>query len=224
MDAEKRNQEEYKHMKSIKCKICRRLGAKLFLKGERCFSPKCAMIKRPYAPGQTKKNARRKNISEYGKEFAEKQKLRRWYGLSERQFAKYVTNVLDKMKFSKERSDEKLVRSLELRLDTTVYKMGLAESQRQSRILVSHNHILVNGKKANVPSYALKKGDVISVKPKSIINKYFINVALRLKKHQAPSWLKIDVKNIKGEIISQPTCEEVALPIKLSSIFEHYSK
>jgi small subunit ribosomal protein S4 len=209
-------------MKSVKCKICRRLGRKMFIKGARCFSPKCAMVKRPYAPGQIKKN--KSTLSEYGREFSETQKIKRWYGLRETQFKNYVVSILDKMASSKERSDEKLIRILELRLDNTVLRLGLADSHAQARKIVSHGHISVNGKKVNIPSFQTKKGDIISVMPLSKEKAYFKTVAEKIKKYQAPSWIKLDTKNLSGEIIALPSCQEVALPIKLSSIFEHYSK
>lgn len=208
--------------KSIKCKICRRLQRKMFIKGARCFSPKCAMVKRPYAPGQIKK--RGSALSEYGREVAETQKMKRWYGLRETQFKNYVVSVLDKMASSKERADEKLIRLLELRLDNTVFRLGFGDSHAQARKITSHGHIMVNGKKVNIPSFQLKKGDVITIVPKSKDKKYFQDLAIKIKKYQAPSWLKLDTKNLSGEVISLPTNQEVALPIKLSSIFEHYSK
>ncbi len=195
----------------------------MFIKGARCYSPKCAMVKRPYPPGQIKKN--KSQLSEYGREFAEIKKIKQWYGLRETQFKNYVSSILEKMASSKERADEKLIRLLELRLDNTVLRLGFADSHAQARKITSHGHISVNGKKVNIPSYQLKKGDIISVMPRSKDKKYFQDLANnKIKKYQAPSWIKLDVKNLSGEIIALPTCQEVALPIKLSSIFEHYSK
>ena len=138
------------------------MGQKLFLKGDRCFSQKCAMVKRAYAPGPQKKR-RGGNPSEYKKSLEEKQTLKKWYGLSERQFKRYVNETLEKMGKVENVSNE-LIKRLELRLDNAIFRLGFAKSRNQARQMVSHSYFLINGKPVNIPSYSIKKGDVISIK------------------------------------------------------------
>jgi len=209
-------------MKDKKCKICRRLGVKLFLKGERCFSQKCPMITRPYAPGEKGKK-RTRPPSEYGKELREKQKLKNWYNLKERQFRKYVKEVLGK-RGKVEDAGVLLVRKLESRLDNVVFRMGFTLSRVQARQIVNHGHFLVNGRKVNIPSYQVKKGDKISLHASSRNKAIFQNLPISLKKHQAPSWIKINIEKLEGEIVGQPNLEEAGLPAEISTIFEYYSK
>ncbi|MCD6550152.1 30S ribosomal protein S4 [bacterium] len=209
-----------------KCKICRRLGTKLFLKGEKCFSPKCPMVRKPYPPGKRKK--RRTSMSEYNRELREKQKLRNWYNLREAQFKNYVKEVLKKRGRGKEEQGKDaptlLIQKLESRLDNIVFRMGFADSRSQARQLVSHGHILVNKRKVNIPSFEVKKGDKISVAESSKKKKIFQEIATKLKKKQIPSWLKVDVQKLEGEVKSLPTLEEVAPPVEISMIFEFYSR
>lgn len=211
-------------MKNLKCKICRRLGIKLFLKGERCLSPKCPIIKRPYPPGEKRKRRRRTVApSEYAKELTEKQKLRSWYNLRENQFRNYIKEILAK----KTRTDDAetlLIRKLEGRLDNMVFRMGFASSRKQARQLVSHGHFLVNGKKVNIPSYQTKKGDIISLRSVSHSKAAFQNLVATLKKYQPPSWIKLNVKKLEGEITGLPSLEEITPPAEISAIFEYYSR
>jgi len=209
-------------MGELKCKICRRLGIKLFLKGERCLSPKCPIIKRPYPPGEKRKR-RTGASSEYAKELAEKQKLRNWYNLRENQFRNYVKEILAK----KTRTDDAgtlLIRKLEGRLDNMVFRMGFASSRRQGRQLVSHGHFLVNGRKVNIPSYQTKKGNIISLRLVSHSKAAFQNLVATLKKYQPPSWIKLNIKKLEGEITGLPTLEEITPPAEISAIFEYYSR
>lgn len=209
-------------MKDKKCKICRRLGIKLFLKGDRCLSPKCAMIKRPYAPGQKSKK-RRGNISEYGKELKEKQKLKNWYNLSEKQFRNYVKEILEKG--SKiENAGDSLLKKLESRFDNIVFQMGFAPSRPKAKQIISHGFFLINGRKVNIPSCQLKKGDKISLNAKASKKISFQNLSTLLKKHKAPSWIKLDADKLEAEIIGEPSLEEMTPPAEISSIFEFYSK
>ena len=211
---------------TTKCKICRRLGTKLFLKGEKCFSPKCPMVRKPYPPGKRKK--RRTSMSEYNRELREKQKLRNWYNLREVQFKNYVKEVLKKRGRGKEEEGKDaptlLIQKLESRLDNIVFRMGFADSRSQARQLVSHGHILVNNKKVNIPSFEVKKGDKISINENSKKKKIFQEIATKLKKKQIPSWLKVDVQKLEGEVKLLPTLEEVAPPVEISMIFEFYSR
>jgi len=212
--------------KDAKCKICRRAGRKLFLKGEKCFSPKCPMIKKAYPPGSIKKR-RTRPLSEYGKELREKQKLREWYGLGERQFSRYVKEVLEKVhqaSSAAENPAEILVRKLENRLDNVVFRLGMAANRTQARQMICHGHFLVNGKPVDIPSFILKKGDKVSIRPNSQKKTIFQNLKQTLKKQQAPSWLKLDKTKIEGEIVGLPTLEETSPPAEISSIFEFYSR
>ncbi len=180
------------------------------------------MIKRPYAPGQKAKR-KSKALSEYGKELAEKQKMKNWYNLRERQFAKYVREALDKRSKTEDAGDV-LVKKLESRLDSAVFRMGFASSRAQASQQVGHGHFLVNGKKIDVPSYHTKKGDKISVSPFSAKKPVFQNLAVVLKKYNPPSWIKINPEKLEGEIIKDANFKEASFPAEISSIFEFYSK
>ena len=209
-------------MKNNKCKICRRLGTKLFLKGDRCLSSKCSMIRKAYPPGMRGKG-RKRSITEYGKELKEKQKLRNWYNLRERQFKNYIKEVFKKQDRTENIADL-LINKLESRLDNTVFRSGFTSSRLQARQLVNHGHFLVNGKKVNIPSYQVKKGDKITLSQKARQKSVFNNISSILKKHEPPSWIKINVEKLEGEIIGKPSLEETAPPAEISSIFEFYSR
>jgi len=209
-------------VKEAKCRICRRLGVKLFLRGEKCLSPKCPMVKRPYPPGLPGKR-RKSPPSEYKKELIEKQKLRYWYGLSDRQLKKYVKEVLEK-RGKVEDVSTLLIQNLEKRLDNVVYRLGFAVSRDQARQLVSHKFFLVNGKPVNIPSFSLKVGDTVSLKPQKLKKAIFKDLKERLKKHQVPSWLSLDPEKFEGKVISEPKVEEVAPPVEVSAVFEFYSR
>ena len=213
---------EFKFMKDSKCKICRRLGTKLFLRGERCLSQKCSMVRKPYPPGPKAKK-RRRAFSEYGKELKEKQKLKNWYNLEERQFRKYVKEIL-KARGKVADVGVALIKTLESRLDNVVFRLGFASSRNAARQMVSHRHFMINDKPIDIPSYLVKKGDKISLKPSSAKKTIFQKLFPFLKKHNPPSWLKLDAKNLEGKVTDSPNLEEAALPAELSSIFEFYSK
>ena len=207
--------------KEPKCKKCRRAGVKLFLKGARCTGPKCAMVKKNYPPGE--KGKRRSRSSEYGKELNEKQKLRHWYNLREKQFKSYVTEAMKKQG-GEEGSGDVLIKSLENRLDNTVYRMGLADSRPKAKQLVSHGLILVNGRKVDVSSFSVSEGDVISVNPNKKDKKVFENLTEKLKDQDVPSWLYFDRKKLEGKVTGEPVPEEVEPPVRMTSIFEFYSR
>lgn len=209
-------------MQDTKCTNCRRAGVKLFLKGDRCFSQKCPMIKRAFPPGQKGKR-RPRPLSEYGKELREKQKLKNWYNLREKQFSNYVKSILAK-KQSKEDPSILLVRKLENRLDNTVFKMGFAISREQGRQLVCHGHFFVNGKRVDIPSYAVKKGDIVSIRPNSRKAVIFKDTANVLKKYKPPSWVNVDATKLEGQVVGDPSLEEASLPVDIQLIFEFYSK
>lgn len=199
------------------CRICRREGTKLFLKGERCYSPKCAITKRPAPPGQH--GLSRKKLSEYGLQLREKQKTKKAYGMLERQFAKYYRTA-EKMRGQ---TGENMLVLLESRLDNVAYRMGIGVSRAQARQIVNHSHITVNGKMVNIPSYICKAGDVIAVKENRKSNKFFENVK-SLKKLNLPKWLEFDVEKLEGRIIAAPERDDIDLTISENMIVELYSK
>ncbi len=210
-------------MSNEKCKICRRLGVKLFLKGERCISPKCAMIKSPYPPGEKRKKRSRSGFSEYSKELSEKQKIKNWYNLREKQFSNYVKGVLNKRN-KKEDAGTALIKKLEFRLDNIVFRLGFSPSRKTARQLVSHGHFLVNNRKVDVPSYQVRKGDIISLHSSSKDKTFLKNILPALKKHQTPSWIKFNPDKLEGEITGEPSLEEASLPGEILTVFEFYSK
>jgi len=209
-------------MLNAKCKICRRLGVKLFLKGEKCLSPKCPMVKKAYPPGQKGKR-RVKALSEYAKELREKQKLKNWYNLKERQFRKYVKETLEK-RGKVEDAATRLIQTLESRLDNVVFRLGFASSRRKAKLLISHRHFLVNDKVINIPSYLVKKGDKIKIRPTSYKKTVFQNLSTTLKKYETPAWLELNIEKLEGKVVRRPSLEEIAPPVEISSIFEYYSR
>ena len=203
-----------------KCKKCRRANQKLFLKGERCFGPKCAMTRRPYAPGVHGKAFRRRS-SEYGQQLTEKQKVRYVYGVSETQFKNYFKEIAKKREGDKE---ELLIRRLESRLDNVVFRLGWASSRRMARQAVNHGHILVNKRKVDIPSYGVKPGDVIQIKEKSRKSNIFENLKASLKKYDAPAWLSLDKDKIEGKVKNMPNIEDMDRVGEISKIIEFYSR
>jgi small subunit ribosomal protein S4 len=209
-------------MQHDQCRTCRRLGQKLFLKGDRCFSPKCAVVKRAYAPGPQKKR-RGGAPSEYKKSLQEKQTLKKWYGVSEKQFKKYVKETLEKMGKVDDVSAE-LIRRLEKRLDNVIFRLGFAKSRIQARQIVSHGYILINGKPVNIPSYEVKKDDVISIKENKKAKGIFKELAEALKRHETPAWLTMNKDKLESKAIGEPNLDEVKPPAEISLIFEFYSR
>ena len=199
------------------CRLCRREGQKLFLKGDRCYTDKCAITKRNFAPGQHGQS--RKKVTEYGLQLREKQKVRRFYGISESQMYKYY-NIADK---SKGKTGENLLRILELRLDNVVYRMGLAGSRAEARQLVVHGHFTLNGAKADIPSLMTTVGDVIQVKERSRGTDKFKSLVENHNGNTA-SWLNIDLEQLKGTLVAEPTREDIDIPVEEHLIVELYSK
>lgn len=199
------------------CRLCRREGQKLFLKGDRCYTDKCAIVKRNFAPGQH--GASRKKVTEYGMQLREKQKVRRFYGISESQMYKYY-NMADKMKGI---TGESLFKLLELRLDNVVYRMGLASSRAEARQLVVHGHFQLNGSKVDIPSLLTTVGDVIQVKDKSRSTEKFKSL---VENHNGNtvSWLNIDLEQLKGTLVAEPTRQDIDIPVEEHLIVELYSK
>ncbi|TFZ41843.1 30S ribosomal protein S4 [Soehngenia longivitae] len=199
------------------CRLCRREGTKLYLKGDRCYSDKCALNKRNFAPGQHGKS--RKKTTEYGMQLREKQKVRRFYGLTESQMRMYFDKA-DKMKGI---TGENLLRLLELRLDNVVYRMGFASSRAEARQLVTHGHFLLNGRKADIPSLITNVGDTIEVKEKSKSSDKFKALMENRAGNTVP-WVDVDVEKMRGTIVTQPSREDIDLPVEEHLIVELYSK
>ncbi len=200
------------------CKLCRRENMKLFLKGDRCYSDKCAFERRPYPPGQHGQS--RLKFSEFALQLREKQKAKRYYGLSEKQFQKYF-ELADT---SKEVTGTALLKFLELRLDNVVYTLGFANSRREARQLISHNHFLVNGKRVNIPSMFVKKGDVVEVAAASKEMNKILSAIQAVSRRTVPSWLDANHAAFKGTVKDLPARDEVTIPVEESMIVEYYSR
>ena len=198
------------------CKLCRREGQKLFLKGERCYSTKCALEKRNYAPGQH--GQARKKQSDYGNQLREKQKAKRFYGVQETQFR----NLFDKAAKTSGKTGDNLLIMLETRLDNAVFRLGFAASRKEARQLVTHGHFTINGKKADIPSMEVKAGDVIAVKSRSQQSPKFKEI--RDMQITVPQWMDVDVNKLEGKILALPTREQIDTPIAEHLIVELYSK
>jgi small subunit ribosomal protein S4 len=192
---------------------------KLFLKGERCYTDKCAIERRNYAPGQHGQGRRRK-ISEYAVQLREKQRLKRMYGLLENQFRRYFTMA----ERSREITGEALLKLLERRLDNMVYRLGMARSRAEARQLVRHSHFLVNGKRVDVPSFLTKAGDVISIREKSRTSETFKRSIELSERRGVPTWLQLDAANFSGKVLKVPEREELTIPVNERLVVELYSK
>ena len=203
------------------CRLCRREGMKLFLKGDRCFTEKCAIEKRNYAPGQHGKGGRIKaKIQGYGLQLREKQKTKRLYGMMEDQFALTFTRA------SQEKGvvGETLLSKLERRLDNVVYRLGFGSSRAQARQLVRHGHVRINEKKLNVPSFQVRVGDVVSLAPRASKNALVADSVESVKGRGVPKWLELDAASIRGKVLSNPARDDVNFPIQEQLFVELYSK
>ena len=198
------------------CRLCRREGQKLYLKGERCYTDKCAISRRGYAPGQHGQG--RKKLSNYGLQLREKQKAKRFYGMLETQF-RQLFDKADKMSGI---TGENLLRLLETRLDNAVYRMGFASSRKEARQLVRHGHFTVNGRKVDIPSFVVSIGDVIKVKEKSMSSVKFKERAEAAA--NVPNWVQVNFENLEGKVVSLPTREDIDIPIAEHLIVELYSR
>ena len=201
------------------CRLCRREGQKLFLKGDRCYTDKCALERRAYAPGMHG-NARNKKMSEYGVQLREKQKARRYYGVLESQFADYFEMASKR----KGMTGENLLAILESRLDNVVYRLGFAMSRAEARQLVRHGHFTINGKKANIPSMLVNVGDVIELKDTSRSLDKFKGSLEANASRVIPKWLEMDKTHNTAKVVAVPAREDIDLPIEEHLIFELYSK
>ena len=200
------------------CRLCRREGIKLFLKGDRCYGDKCAIERRPYPPGQAGK--KRPRDSEYRVQLREKQKTKRIYGLLEKQFRGYYTLASRQTGIT----GENLLRILESRLDNVVYRLGFAKSRDEARQIVRHNHIHVNGRRVNIPSYRVRPGDLVAIGPKSKDMLMIKTALIASEKIEVPGWLEVDIEKLQGTILSLPTREMIDAPVREQLIVELYSK
>jgi small subunit ribosomal protein S4 len=199
------------------CRLCRRDGVKLFLKGERCYTSKCAIERRKYPPGQHGQKQRK--LAEYGQQLREKQKLKRIYRVLETPFANYFKEATRR----KGVTGETLLQLLESRLDNVVYRLGYALSRRQARQLVNHGHFKVNGRRVNIPSYLTKPGDVITVAEKS--RRGAIEEAARTAGgRRTPTWLSVDLNNFSGQVVSVPTRDQIDTQVEEALVVEFYSR
>jgi small subunit ribosomal protein S4 len=200
------------------CRLCRREGVKLFLKGDRCYSDKCGVERRPFPPGQAGK--KRPRDSEYRVQLREKQKAKRSYGILEKQFRNYYELASRQQGIT----GENLLRLLESRLDNVVYRLGFAASRDEARQTVRHNHILVNGNRVNIPSYRVRPGDVVSLAPKArdlVVVKAAIISSARV---EVPGWLQVDVEKLQGTVLSLPQRDQIDMAVREQLIIELYSK
>ena len=200
------------------CRICRRHGLKLFLKGERCFGPKCAIERRNFPPGDH--GQRRRKLSEYANQLKEKQKSRYIYGVLERQFRKHYATA-DRGQGA---TGVKLLRVLESRLDNVVYRLGFADSRKQARQLVRHGHFALNGRRTDIPSALVKANNVIAVMPKARQLEYFKIIQEGLARKSVPAWLDLDVAGMSGRVVNLPGRDEIEVPVNEQLVVEFYSR
>ena len=201
-----------------KCRLCRRVGEKLFLKGERCFTPRCAVERRRTAPGNV--SARRRRVSDHGIQLREKQKARYIYGIMEGQFRKYMEQAFKKPGVT----GQYLLELLERRLDNAVFRLGFAESRRHSRQLVLHGHFTVNGRKTNIPSYLLRPGEVIAWKESHKQRDFFKALTDNIPKRPVPQWLSLDTDEMTGTVASLPAEDDLTTAVDTRLIVEYYSR
>lgn len=209
-------------MNDKKCKLCRRAGKKLFLKSDKCFSPKCPFEKKPYAPGMLDSARKhRKTFSEYGFQLREKQKIKNIYGVSEKQFSSYVKEATSKHGVN---PANRLYENLETRLDSVVFRIGFASARSMARQMVSHGHITVNGRKVDVPSYRVKEGDVLEIRDGSKGKALFTDISSKLEKQNTPTWIKVDFKKAQGVIQGSPKLDKEDVVFNITSVLEFYSR
>jgi small subunit ribosomal protein S4 len=200
------------------CRLCRRLGDKLYLKGEKCFTPKCAFEKRPYPPGP--RSQRRRKVSDRGLQLREKQRGRAVYGILERQFHRYYEEAVRRHGVT----GDNLMRTLELRLDNVTFRLGFADSRAQARQIVLHGHLTVNGRKAAIPSHVLKIGDELGLTSRGQKSEYFKIVSENISSKQIPSWLNLDAGTMVGRVVTLPEVEEIGAKFNPATIVEYYSR
>lgn len=202
------------------CRLCRREGVRLYLKGERCSSAKCAIEKRPYPPGDTSQRRFRRRVSDYGIQLREKQKVRRIYGVLERQFRRYFAEAARRSGVT----GEVLLQLLEMRLDNVVWRLGLASSRAQARILICHGHFAVNGRRVSIPSYQVRPGDVVGVGESSRNLPPITAAAASAGGRRLPSWLQVEGDAMTAKVVSVPTRAEIDTQVQEGMVVEYYSR
>lgn len=200
------------------CRICRRLGEKLYLKGEKCYTPRCSFERRPFAPGQ--RSMRRRKVSDRGLQLREKQKARASYGVLERQFRRYYEQAVRRTGIT----GDNLMRILELRLDNVVFRLGFDESRAQARQLVRHGQISLNGHKADIPSHVVKLDDIIAWTARGAKSEFFAVAQEQIKGRTPPSWLALDAEQMTGRVLLSPVTEEIGAKFDPATIVEFYSR
>lgn len=208
-------------MKNDKCKICRRVGEKLFLKGDKCLSSKCPFLKKPSPPGIVSKR-RMVRVSEYARELKESQKIKKMYGIQDKEFKRIIKKVLKKR--GKEDISNILIKELEKKISNVIFRIGIAKSRRGAKQLISHGHFLLNGKEVNIPSIKIKTGDEIRLKEKSKKSHYFKNSLSLLKKEDIPSWLSFKKENFSAKVIDEPAIEKIGIKVNIPLILSFYSR
>ncbi len=209
-------------MSDPKCKICRRAGEKLFLKGEKCFTPKCIFEKRPTPPGKPQNERKHRSmLTEYGVQLKEKQKLRNVYGLSEKQFSRYVKEATSTREGA---PVDLLFEKLERRLDNVIYRLGFAQSRTQARQMVSHGHFMVGKHKLTIPSYQVRQEDVIAVREGSRVSPLFVESKTKMAKHSIPNWISADPTKLSATIKGTPKYDKNELGFNFQSVIEFYSR
>lgn len=202
------------------CRLCRRQGTKLFLKGERCYTEKCPVEKKATPPGKSSQGRRPRKLSNYAIQLKEKQKMKDMYGLLEKQFS----NLFVKAEKKHGVTGENFIQFLERRLDNIVYRLGFADSRAKARQIVKHSHILVNGKKVNIPSYMAEINDIIEIKKKSQSIIEFKELKEGEREANVPSWLEADINNLKGKVVKLPSKDDIDLPVDEKLVVEYYSR
>jgi small subunit ribosomal protein S4 len=202
------------------CRLCRRQGTKLFLKGERCYTDKCPVEKKATPPGKSSQGRRPRKLSNYAIQLKEKQKMKDMYGLLEKQFS----NLFVKAEKKHGVTGENFIQFLERRLDNIVYRLGFADSRAKARQIVKHSHILVNGKKVNIPSYMAEINDIIEIKKKSQSIIEFKELKEGEREINVPSWLEADINNLKGKVVKLPSKDDIDLPVDEKLVVEYYSR
>lgn len=200
------------------CRLCRREGMKLYLKGTRCYTKKCAFERRPTPPGQH--GVRRRKVGDYGLQLREKQRVRRIYNVLEKQFKNYFDSAEQRPGVT----GENLLRTLEFRLDNVVFRLGFASSRAAARQLVTHGHFAVNGRPTNIPSFQLKPGDSISVRESHRTREPFKIAATTLRSYQTPEWLSLDAANFAGSVVAAPRRDQMPLDLNEQLVVEYYSR
>ena len=199
------------------CRRCRREGTKLFLKGERCEGAKCAFTRRSYPPGMHGQSGSRRRLSGFGRQLREKQKAKAIYGVTERQLKNYYSEIITK-------NDVSIISMLERRLDNVVYRLGLSPSRKAARQLVSHSLLTVNNKRVSIPSFQVRDGDVVAIKPGKEKSAIFSNISANLKRMSLPAWLSFDLKSMTGKVLAIPKADQIDTAIEESLIIEYYSR